>query len=97
MIFHYLKKSMKIEYRELFDNDLSNLDSNYLKRVFEKINLMKTSENITSLTNLKKLKWYKNFYRLRIWDYRLWFALEKDKIILERFLHRKDIYKYFPR
>ncbi len=88
---------MKIEYRELFDYDLSNLDYNYLKRVFEKINLMKTSENISNLSNLKKLKWYKNFYRLRIWEYRLWFSLEKDKIILERFLHRKDIYKYFPK
>lgn len=97
MIFPYLKKSMKIEYRELFDYDLSNLDSNYLKRVFEKINLMKSIDNISSLSNLKKLKWYKTFYRLRIWEYRLWFSLEKDKIILERFLHRKDIYKYFPR
>ncbi len=88
---------MKIEFRELFDCDLSNLDSNYLKRVFEKINLMKVSENINNLSNLKKLKWYKNFYRLRVGEYRLWFSLEKDKIILERFLHRKDIYKYFPK
>ncbi len=88
---------MKVEYRELFDYDLSNLDSNNLRRVFEKINLIKNSESINDLSNLKKLKWYKSFYRLRIWDYRLWFSVEKDKIILERFLHRKDIYKYFPK
>jgi len=88
---------MKIEYRELFDYDLLNLDSNYLKRVFEKINLIKELENINYLSNVKKLKWYKNFYRLKIWDYRIGFSLEKDKIVLERFLHRKDIYKYFPK
>lgn len=54
---------------------------------------MKEIVNLTELSNVKKLKWYKNIFRLKLWDYRLWFSIEEDVIILERFLHRKEIYK----
>ena len=45
---------------------------------------------------VKKIIWFKKFYRLRIWDYRLWFSLDDNEIIFIRILHRKEIYKYFP-
>jgi mRNA-degrading endonuclease RelE of RelBE toxin-antitoxin system len=40
--------------------------------------------------------WYDNYYRIRIWDYRLWIKNDDDKCIVLRFKHRKDIYKNFP-
>jgi mRNA interferase RelE/StbE len=46
--------------------------------------------------NLKKLIGGEVYYRIRILDYRLGFAYEAEKIILIRFLHRKEIYNYFP-
>lgn len=88
---------MKIEFREIFDKDLSKIDEILLQKIFWKINLMKEIKNISDLSNVKKLKWYKNIFRLKLWDYRLWFSVEKDIIILERFLHRKEIYKKFPK
>ena len=33
---------------------------------------------------------------MRIGDYRLGAALEGDALVLVRFLHRRDIYRFFP-
>jgi mRNA interferase RelE/StbE len=43
-----------------------------------------------------KLKGYKNFYRARFGEYRIGVQYSNGKIIFERALHRKDIYKFFP-
>jgi len=88
---------MIVEFREKFDKDLLKIDNVIIKKIFIKISEIKQISNLRDLIAIKKLSWYNNFYRIRIWDYRLWFSFDgKDKIILERFLHRKDIYKYFP-
>jgi len=44
------------------------------------------------------MKWFPDFYRIRIWNYRIGFKLEKNKIILLRIRirSRKDIYRIFP-
>ncbi|GIK72728.1 MAG: hypothetical protein BroJett021_17160 [Chloroflexota bacterium] len=39
---------------------------------------------------------FERYYRIRVGDYRLGLALEGDTVILVRFLHRKEIYRYFP-
>ena len=54
------------------------------------------SENIKQMSGVKKLQWFSWFYRMRIWDYRMWFSIISGKVVLERFLHRKDIYRYYP-
>ena len=48
------------------------------------------------LPNLKKLKGAKNYFRLKLGDYRIGLTLENNIVIFVRFLDRKDIYKYFP-
>ncbi|MBX6423476.1 type II toxin-antitoxin system RelE/ParE family toxin [Thermosulfurimonas sp. F29] len=45
---------------------------------------------------MKKLKGYKDFYRIRIGDYRIGLQIKENKIIFVRFLHRKEIYRCFP-
>ncbi len=87
---------MIVEFKQEFDNDLSKCDQKIIKQVFKKIYLFKKINNLNWIWWIKKLRWYKYFYRIRIWDYRLWFSYKNNKIILERFLHRKDIYKYYP-
>ena len=42
------------------------------------------------------MKGYKDFYRIRIGDYRLGLYTENHHVILSRLLPRKDIYKRFP-
>ncbi len=39
---------------------------------------------------------YQNFYRIQVGAYRLGFVLEENTIVLVRFLHRKEIYRFFP-
>ena len=39
---------------------------------------------------------YSSHYKVRFGSYRIGLKIEKDKAILERALHRKDIYRYFP-
>lgn len=42
------------------------------------------------------MKGYIGFYKIRFGDYRIGLKVEGDVVILERTLHRKDIYRYFP-
>ena len=56
----------------------------------------KNSENIRSIKHLQKLKGYSTFYRIRLGNYGIGIELEQDTLIFTRFLHRKDIYKFFP-
>jgi mRNA interferase RelE/StbE len=39
---------------------------------------------------------YERFYRIRLGDYRIGLELVGDELIFTRFLHRKEVYKYFP-
>lgn len=88
---------MKVEFRRSFTKDLENiLDKSILKRVKEAIESVEKAESLAEIQNRKKLKGEKNYFRLKIGDFRLGFILENDTIIFVRFLPRKDIYKYFP-
>lgn len=49
---------------------------------------------------IKKLSGYDNYYRIRIGDYRLGLISEIEneipQIRVVRFLHRREVYRYFP-
>lgn len=88
---------MKVEFRKSFTKDLRGVsDKNILKRVKDAIEAVEKADVITEIPNRKKLKGDGNYFRVRIGDYRLGFALENETIIFVRFLHRKEIYKFFP-
>jgi mRNA interferase RelE/StbE len=57
---------------------------------------MEKASQLSHLPNVKKMIAKGNYYRLRIGIYRLGLIVENDTIILLRFVHRKDIYNYFP-
>jgi mRNA interferase RelE/StbE len=49
------------------------------------------------ITNLKKMKGFKAFYRIKLGDYRIGFELiNKNTVYFVAVSHRKDIYKTFP-
>ena len=66
------------------------------KKIEEIFHEFKAANTLTELKNAKKLKGHKHFYRIRIGDYRIGFAFENETVILLHFLHRKDIYRFFP-
>jgi mRNA interferase RelE/StbE len=46
---------------------------------------------------LKKLRGFKNYYRIKVKGFRIGFKKTNGEVIFMRILHRKDIYKYFPK
>jgi len=64
-----------------------------LQRIFSFLN---ETNSTSEIPNLKKLSATKNYYRIRIGDYRIGMSIVNKEVYLIRFLHRKDIYKYFP-
>ena len=88
---------MKVEFRESFAKDLKGAkEKSLLGRVREVIEAVEKADSLAELPNLKKLKGGGNYFRVRVGDYRVGVALEKDTVIFVRFLNRKDIYKHFP-
>ena len=88
---------MKVSFRSSFARDLEHItDKGLLRRVRETIRDVEHAKSIHDLPNLKKLKSSKNYYRVRIGDYRIGLAIEGQTVVFVRFLNRKDIYRYFP-
>lgn len=88
---------MIIEIDESFKKDFLKLKNKEIeKRIIQKLNQLEKASNLNELSNLKKMKWFDNFFRLRVWDYRIWFEFDWKKIILLRLRNRKDIYNVFP-
>ena len=56
------------------------------------------SANPFDLGYLKKMKGYKDKYKIRVGDYRIGLTLDKNNqtIICQRVAHRREIYKIFP-
>jgi mRNA interferase RelE/StbE len=81
-----------------FNKDTDKIgDKKLLLKIAHAIESVIEVNSITEIKNLKKLKSSSQHFRIKIGDYRLGFALVDETIIFERCLHRKDIYKYFPK
>ena len=88
---------MRVAFRDSFAKDLRSVkEKGLLKRVKEIVEAVEKADLLEETPNLKRLKGGRGYFRLRVGDYRIGLALENDTVVLVRFLHRKDIYKYFP-
>jgi mRNA interferase RelE/StbE len=86
-----------VQFTESFVRDLRNIkDKGLLTRVRELIEVVEQAQHLGQVANLKKLRGGGNYYRIRVGDYRIGLTVEGDTITFVRFLHRKDIYRYFP-
>jgi mRNA interferase RelE/StbE len=81
-----------------FQKDLSKINNAKVKHlVADTIERIQQSRDLSSITDLKKLAGHKDFYRLRLGNYRIGIRYNgNDELILIRFLHRKDIYQKWP-
>ncbi|OHD84005.1 type II toxin-antitoxin system RelE/ParE family toxin [Sulfuricurvum sp. RIFCSPLOWO2_12_FULL_43_24] len=87
---------MRLEIKKQFLKDIENVPKNIKIEIVHIIELLETSASLQELSNLKKLKGYNNYYRIRIGQYRMGIALVDDAVVLSRFLHRKEVYRFFP-
>ena len=86
---------MKISITKQFIKDVKKYPQ-YKNQIKEVIFNFKNASSISGIPNNKKLQSTEKDYRLRIGSFRIGFSIVEESIVLKRFLHRKDIYKYFP-
>jgi|WetSurMetagenome_2_1015567.scaffolds.fasta_scaffold395207_3 mRNA interferase RelE/StbE len=89
---------MIIEFDKSFDRSLDRIKNKTIFSRIEKIIVeFEKSKTLTDLPNIKKLTGFKNYYRLRIGEYRLGFEkIDENTLRFILIAHRKDIYKLFP-
>ena len=88
---------MKIKFESKFEKDLQNIkDKKLLSKIKEVILECKAVQTLNEVKNIKKMQGYQTFYCLKIGDYRVGIEIINDELIFVRFLHRKDIYRFFP-
>ena len=88
---------MKIAYRKRFLKELSKIPSEKRSKI-EKF-VFKELPKINSVFEIgiiEQIKGYRSYYKARFGSYRIGLKIENDTIILERTLHRRDIYRFFP-
>jgi mRNA interferase RelE/StbE len=78
---------VKVRYESRFETDLNNLrEPGILKRIKKVIEEVKHADTPYSLSNLKKLRGYDTFYRLRLGDYRIGIEITQGYVIFTRAL-----------
>jgi mRNA interferase RelE/StbE len=88
---------MKTVFLQQFNKDLDKLlDKRVQNDIVEAIVNVENANKVIEILNLKKLKGYKNAYRIKIGHYRIGIFIEKSKVEFARVVHRKDIYTVFP-
>jgi mRNA interferase RelE/StbE len=89
---------MNIRVEKSFARDVNKIrDRVLLRKLRNLISMIEDSESILDVPHIKKIQGFGSFYRIRIGDYRLGMEEASSKeVVLIRFLHRKDIYRYFP-
>ncbi len=79
----------QIEFKPRALKDCKNVDKKVLNVIFSKIEML--SEDLQG--DVKKLTNFIPEYRLRVGDYRVLFETEKDKVIIYRVCHRREVYR----
>jgi mRNA interferase RelE/StbE len=87
---------MTVHFRKSFVKDLDLLDSSHRIRVEKAIQESKAALSLHDVQHLKKLQGSRNFFRIRVGEYRLGLASVSDELIFVRCLRRKEFYRYFP-
>lgn len=88
---------MKVDFKKSFTKDLKKVkEKDLLQLVKGTIQEIEQAPSFQIVSNLKQLKGGGGYFRVRIGDYRIGLKLEGDTVIFVRYLHRKEIYRYFP-
>jgi mRNA interferase RelE/StbE len=88
---------LNTQFKESFLKDLRAIkDRDLLARANEIIQTVEQAQTPQEIPTLKKLRGERNYFRIRIGDYRLGLKIEGQLVTLVRILNRKEIYRYFP-
>lgn len=89
---------MNVKFRKSFLKDLAKIPKPNRHQIEKYVfDIMPSTNNFHDLLRIEKLQGYKTFYKIRFGDYRVGLRKLKNDLIFERVLHRKDIYKFYPK
>ena len=74
---------------QLTNNDGTEVSDNVVED-------LQQAEKPQAIKKLKKLKGSKDYFRIKLGDYRIGLKFENDTVSFVRFLHRREIYRFFP-
>ena len=89
---------MEVEYGSSFARDLRRVRSPALRRqIYRRISELEAASMLSDVSAVSKVRSRSGrYYRIRVGDHRLGFALEGSTAVLVRFRHRRDFYRSFP-
>ena len=89
---------MIVKVEKSFARDVNKIrDKKILQKIRNLISIVENSKSVYEIPHIKKIKGYNSFYRIKVGEYRLGLEEIPGQIIsFIRFLHRKEIYRYFP-
>jgi mRNA interferase RelE/StbE len=88
---------MKIKFESKFEKDIRTIkDKKLLAKLKDIILEFKQASTLDEIKTVKKMQDHPSFYPLKIGDYRVEIEVIDNELIFVRFLHRKDIYRFFP-
>ena len=89
---------MIVKIDKTFEKDTDKLqDKSLLVKIADSIENVQSANKLSDIKGIRKLRGFEKEYRIRIGDYRLGLIVDKQIVEFIRCLHRKDIYKYFPK
>jgi mRNA interferase RelE/StbE len=90
---------VKFRVEKSFKRDVDKVkDKKVLRKLRTFISTIENADTIHEITHMKKIEGYESYYRMKVGDYRLGTEMvSNQEVIFIRFLHRKDIYRYFPK
>jgi mRNA interferase RelE/StbE len=88
---------MKVEFKASFARDLKRIrDEDLRSEIQEVIEASESARGLNDIPKIKKLRVKGHYYRVKLGDYRIGLIIEGNTLIFVRFLHRSEIYRYFP-
>ena len=88
---------MKVVFRRSFVRDLRTIGDGKLREHVERIVAqVEQADALRDLPNVIAMQGHSTAFRIRVGTYRIGLYRDGDTIEFVRFLHRRDVYRYFP-
>ncbi|GHU85385.1 hypothetical protein FACS1894153_0500 [Bacteroidia bacterium] len=89
---------MIVVFSEDFYKDIEKIsDKKIINRAISTIEKFESATSLRDINNIKAMRGYPYFYRIRFGDYRIGFQLlDKNTVRVLAIDHRSKIYKHFP-
>jgi mRNA interferase RelE/StbE len=87
---------MEVIITKTFTKQFLRCPSHIQEAAKEIITVLEGAKSLNEIKDIKKLSVFKNYFRIRIGQYRIGLKEQKPKVILLCVIERSQIYKVFP-